>query len=48
MTKLGPAYFAATPINTKIPVPIMAPMPKRIRSNQLNDFFNACFSLFVS
>ena len=33
----GPAYKAApTPVNTKIPVPITLPMPKKLNQTQLN------------
>src|SRR5262245_58961535 len=40
MITAGPACFpAAWPVNTKIPVPMIAPMPSVVRSNALRAFF---------
>lgn len=41
----GPAYKAApTPVNTKIPVPITLPMPKKTKSNAVKLRTNPDFS----
>ena len=33
----GPAWFAAAvPVSTKMPVPMIAPMPSRVRSNAVS------------
>src|SRR3954449_5632590 len=41
----GPAFWAAVAVRTKIPVPITAPMPRRVSwnapSDRLRDFFSA-------
>src|SRR5688572_4112798 len=41
---LGPALLAATAVSTKIPVPMMAPMPSMVRSNAPSWRFNERFS----
>src|SRR6476646_1752627 len=38
----GPAWFAAAvPVRTKIPVPMIAPMPRSVRSNALSVLLSA-------
>ena len=32
----GPECFATIPVNTKIPVPITAPIPKKVKSSAVN------------
>jgi len=49
----GPALVAAaTPVNTKTPAPMIAPIPRRIKSNEPNTLLRsddccACFIFFL-
>ncbi len=45
----GPAFSLATlPVRTKMPVPMMTPTPKTVRSKHDSNFFSACSSSSVS
>jgi len=45
----GPAlFFATVPVRTKMPVPMMTPTPKTVRSRADRDFLRACSGSSVS
>jgi len=44
----GPAISAANPVSTKIPAPIIAPMPIIVASSNPNSAFGERFSLLTA
>ncbi len=41
-------FFAAVPVSTKMPVPMITPTPKTVRSSADSDFRSACSGSSVS